>query len=1079
MNATARLDRYLHALRQRLRRRIAARAALGLTVTALLATLLVALLLQQLSLPTAGLWLARGLLVLALLTVLAALVWWPLRKLRLREGAAAFERQLPEQAGRIETYLELRQRVAQGEAAPFLPLLAEDAAGIADGSPLDERLPARQVWLPLAGSAAALGVLLGLLAVGSSVWHSGARAFWLGLPTAVTGGGDARRIEVQPGDSAVRRNQDVTLTARTLGFAAREAQLHVRYGVGESWEQSPMQPAANGSLGFTLYALREPAAYYVSAGGLRSREYNLRVVDPPRIEQLRLTFVYPAWTGLKPRTQEDGGDIQAVAGTRVRIELRTDTALVSPQLVIDEQGRPLAQQGLASRGEFTVSEPGQYRLSARFGAEVLALTDNFRIAVTPDEKPTVQIRRPGRDYQATSIEEVPVAVQAHDDFRLEALTLHFAVNGGAWQTEALEAGAPDINAAALLRLEELRQSTRAPLEPGDIVTYYAVARDHHQSVQTDLFLIQVQPFDHRYTQSQAAGGGGGGGGGEEDGKISARQREILMATFNLARDAQAGTQDSARVNDNATLLADLQNTLAEQARTLVERAAARALTGSDANVTRFIKQLEEATQAMKPAAERLTRLDLQSALSDEQRALQHLLRAEATFRDIQVASQSARQAGGGARGQAGRDVAEMTELELDLDKNQYETQAQLPAAAASQTEDESLRRLRDLARRQEQLARDQARKAATPEAQRWQQEQLRREAEALRQQLQQLAQQPSQGSQSPGQGQAQQGAAADALAQVNEAIRSMREGRAGAERSLNQARERLERGRQEAQGERFDSLARNASELLREQQRSEAALRAAVAGGRNLTFDRAGELAERKRALQEQLEQLQGQMQAARQKGAERAPDAASRVGAAARKLDEDGTAARLARSALEIDRGRSAPALARDGLITEALQGLQRELGEAARVAAAEGGQGGGEQAADPQELLAELGSLRQTLQPGAPGQARGGGQQGVGPERAQRLQALAQRLDRGGLAPADVRALQELADRLGRARGDPMGTEYPRMQGLVDQLELAALRAAAESAKPPAARAGLRADDPAGYRDNVAEYYRRLGRP
>ena len=90
-----------------------------------------------------------------------------------------------------------------------------------------------------------------------------------------------------------------------------------------------------------------------------------------------------------------------------------------------------------------------------------ALTEDFAIDVVPDEKPTVQILRPGRDYQATNIEEVPVSLKAQDDFRLEALELHYSVNGGDWRVEKLDAGAADIQAAALLRLEEMQQKGRA------------------------------------------------------------------------------------------------------------------------------------------------------------------------------------------------------------------------------------------------------------------------------------------------------------------------------------------------------------------------------------------------------------------------------------------------------------------------------------------------------------------------------------------------------------------------------------------------------------------------------------------
>ena len=1158
MNAAQRLDELIAQWQQRLRWRAGARTALALAAALLAVTLLSAAVLLYAGVPWPWRVIARCVLLLLAVGLAWRFAWQPLRALRRDEGAQELERSLPLQQGRLLTYLDQRRRVAQGEASPLLGLLAADALARTNESPLDQQRLERAAWLPGAASVALLVLFAGLLAWRGSDWGAAARSLWWGAPAPQRVLPLAqRRIDIKPGNSRVRRNNDLQVQASPVGFAATEAQLHVQFGEGD-WESVPMR-ATEGHLDYTLYGVREAARYYVTAGEVRSAEHSIQVVDLPQIAALRLTYTYPAWTGLPPRVQEVGGDISAVAGTRVRIELRTDVPLQQPQLVIDEQAQAMTQQGVTGRGELVVGErTTRYRLAANVEGESVALSDSYRIDVVPDEKPTVEIRRPGRDYQASSIEEVPVSVRARDDFRLEGLELRYAVNGGEWRTQTLDPRGGDASNLVLLRLEELRQSPALALEPGDVISYYAVARDHHSTVQTDLFLIQVQPFDRRYTQSQAAGGGGGGGGGgEQEGRISDRQREILMATFNLARAVDNGTQDNGRVQDNTALLADLQKTLAEQAQSLVERAGARELVGGDDNVTRFVTQLNEAAKAMKPAAENLVKRQLQQAVSDEQRALQHLLRAEATFREIQVAQQSgARGGGGGGGGQASRDVAEMTALEMDLEKNQYETESQSPGSpAASAAEDDAVRRLRELARRQEQLAREQAQRTQPPEAQRWQQEQLRREAEALRQQLQQLAQQQSgqqRGQQQSGQqqqgGQQQSGqqqggqqqgnqqqrgaqqqsaeAARDAAAQLDQAIRAMREGRPGAEQQLNQALERLDRGRQQAAGERYSSLARDADAVLREQQRSEEALREAMKGNRSLRFDDANRLAERKRALQSQLEALQGQMQAARQKGKAQTPRAAAKVDEALRQLEEQSTLARIARSAQEIDRGRGESALAREPLIGEALQGLQQQLVEAGQLAATEAGEGSqGAGSAKPDELLAELGQLRRALQqagqpgvqPGVqPGNQQAGGQQsgqqaggqqggqqaggrqgggqqggqrdgggmdrgrgwngGDGARIAGRLRELGERLPGEALSEADRDALRELAQRIGRGGRDPMAGEYSRMTALLNQVELAALRAA-KATQPAGTRAVPRGAQAPERADDVAEYYRRLG--
>src|SRR5436305_14364790 len=94
----------------------------------------------------------------------------------------------------------------------------------------------------------------------------------------------------------------------------------------------------------------------------------------------------------------------------------------------------------------------------------------------------------------------------------------------------------------------------------------------------------------------------------------------------------------------------------------------------------------------------------------EQKVLQALLRAEATFRQIAVAFGN-RGGGGGGGGGAGRDLASLFDLELDTEKNQYET-GQNGGSQNQKQKDigDALQKLEELARRQQELS-DQQRNA--------------------------------------------------------------------------------------------------------------------------------------------------------------------------------------------------------------------------------------------------------------------------------------------------------------------------------------------------------------------------------
>ncbi len=469
-----------------------------------------------------------------------------------------------------------------------------------------------------------------------------------------------------------------------------------------------------------------------------------------------------------------------------------------------------------------------------------------------------------------------------------------------------------------------------------------------------MLFVQAEPFERNYSQSQQSGGMGGGGGGDDGSEISQRQKEIIAATWNELR---GNAKDKAA--ENARFLAEVQTKLKEQAQSLAQRSRSRQLAGANQEFQNFVKDLEAAAAEMDPASEKLKGQNWKDALVPEQKALQHLLRAEATFRDIQVAFGSG---GGGGGGQnAGRDLSSMFDLELDREKNQYET-GQNGGNSAEQRQkeaDEALQRLSDLARRQKELAEQQNQNKQQSFEQRWQQEMLRREAEELRKQMEQLSKsgqgQQGQGKQSSssGQQQSQSGEASgqsgqqssqqsrnqqrqqnqqnqqqlqQALDRVNQALNDMRsaqqsaqqsgeQGSAGTQAEARRAAERLAEAqrmmngmRQQQASSQVDDLAQRAEGLKDEQKDFEQRLRqtfgdGAQQGGRNGSQVR--QLAEEKDKMAQAVDQLERDMQKAARDLAGTQPSASARVRDGLSDIQQNETKLRMQYSARYIREGQ------------------------------------------------------------------------------------------------------------------------------------------------------------------------------
>ena len=507
-------------------------------------------------------------------------------------------------------------------------------------------------------------------------------------------------ILVSPGNIGVAKGADQVVTAELQGFDAEETDIAIRTGEETEWQRLPMTlDDESGQYSFMLFDLEEVTEYYVESNGITSDRFRVDVSDLPYVQQIDLEYRFPDYTGLSPQRVEDGGDIAALEGTEVRLTIVPTVKVKGGVLRIEEQ-EPIAlvADGPNLSASIAVDADGFYRIDLEaFDGSLTPASPDYAIEVLADQPPSVTILKPGRDSKVTPIEEVFTEIRGEDDYGLRAVELVYSVNGGEEQVVSLYSGSgrKEMVAGHTFFLEDYE------LTPGDFISYYARARDRSgvRPASTDIYFIEARPFDRRYSQAEGMPGGGGGGGAGMEGTLSVRQREIVAATFKLIRDKQEYSQRDWE--ENLTTVALMQGRLREQVANLLRRMTNRGITEMDGEFSTISDSLDKAIEAMGPAEEKLAAKDPDGAMPPEQVALQHLQRADAVFRDVQVSFQNGGGGGGGQQASA-EDLADLFELELDKLRNQYETVERGQQQSVDNEVDEALQRLQELARRQQQ-----------------------------------------------------------------------------------------------------------------------------------------------------------------------------------------------------------------------------------------------------------------------------------------------------------------------------------------------------------------------------------------
>ncbi|MCY3773678.1 MAG: hypothetical protein OXG98_16855 [Gemmatimonadetes bacterium] len=667
-------------------------------------------------------------------------------------------------------------------------------------------------------AAAGFAALLLLVMVFLDPGYFGRSALRLVSWSVVVPGGPGE-IAVDPGDARVRRGESQAVTARLGSGLTADPSLFVRFGQDADWSMLELY-ATDDERTFTasIPGISEDARYYVAVAETRSREFRITAFDPPYVERIDVRYDFPAYTGLAAKTEEDRGDITAPVATRVTLTVTASKMVESAELRFSN-GRSvqLEAAGRNQEGSFVVREDLSY---------VVHLVDSndaenddpveYYVRALPDRAPQVTILEPKRDTRASPVDEVMIRAEAVDDFGLSSFSLNYAVNGG--EEQIVDLGAQqDGSGRTVWEGEHVVYLENLSVQPGDFVAYYAAAGDRRGeagTTATDMYFIEVKPFDETYRQGESGSGGGGGGNDVmQTRQLSRKQKEIISATWRVKRTL-AGNP-GIRMEEDLKAIAAVQDDLRGQADEAL--AFMRFLVGFSREAMKMAETLEMALGPMGAASDALRSGSIDDALVHEREALMYLTRLDAQMRDYTV------NRGRGMAGRAPLDMSDTSELELEDEKNRYERPDQ-PAMDRQRERriDENHQRIRDLARRQQQLN-DRMRQLAEAEAEERQEAGRRRELDRLTRSQRELREETEEiartlsGSENDPRTRGSRPGSADPM--LDQAERELRE----SSEAMGETIEQLRRDRLQQAAEDGSQAARGLTDASRQLQRAQGA----------------------------------------------------------------------------------------------------------------------------------------------------------------------------------------------------------------------------------------------------------------
>lgn len=424
------------------------------------------------------------------LAYLAVPLYLGLKRIRSLYAACLVEKRHPELRESLTTLLQAEEGRAIGAKGLVGPLRRSVDRTVARLSP--ERHADRSLFRWSMIGLALVGVFAGagLAAGGSAFARCMARCvnpFRELLPPTRT-----VIARVEPGDATCLRGKTVPVSIETSGEPVSEARLYFSED-GRSWLVMSLADRGAGRFDGVLPPVRTETRYFILAGDTKSEPYTLTPQDPPEVSDIRVSLVFPPYSGLGERETE-GGDIDALVGTRATIRVTSGSPLKEAWLQMEDGALvQMDVKGSSARATHEVQKTTSY--SVRLVAENETRNENppvYIVIARRDQPPAVRVTKPGRDVEVPADETLPITIAATDDCGIEQLALIYQVKGGRTGKKPIRLGQERRNVV----LETGMIPSTMGLSAGDVLLYYVEAHDGQKPranrAVSPLYVIRVK-----------------------------------------------------------------------------------------------------------------------------------------------------------------------------------------------------------------------------------------------------------------------------------------------------------------------------------------------------------------------------------------------------------------------------------------------------------------------------------------------------------------------------------------------------------------------------------------------------------
>ena len=298
------------------------------------------------------------------------------------------------------------------------------------------------------------------------------------------------QMQVMPGSIELIRGDSLRLDVTLVGSEQPNlSSLKVRNEGEEKISEQSLSAQSLGHFQHTFVNVRRSFAYRIEAGEIESPWYEVTIVERPIIRSLQVALQYPGYSRIPAqRLEANVGDVQALPGTLVQLEIGVSGKDIVQALVVQDNGRQdtLSLESELARGSFVLRREGYYQIQL---TDTRGITNSnpikYSLKLLPDAHPTIILIDPNPLHVLNESMSAPLRSRITDDFGFSRLRLMYRLSESQFGETMPEFEAIPLQLESPTDLDQeisfewlISEQTSLDLVPGDVVEYYLQVWDN-------------------------------------------------------------------------------------------------------------------------------------------------------------------------------------------------------------------------------------------------------------------------------------------------------------------------------------------------------------------------------------------------------------------------------------------------------------------------------------------------------------------------------------------------------------------------------------------------------------------------